>query len=551
MIEKEHFTWMQYGKWKDGSNGIWVHQNDDTYPVSFYRQRSEGNYDPPIQWELPQTRMLIPGKFMDKDHLDFIQVRTQQGQLFSLQPDVEKGSKKRSGGNEKIHSRTLPFSHSQSEYYTGLTTDLDEDGCDELLVAHRDSAEVEVFTFSDGKMFQHESQPTFRDISYLGRPRGVTPKTLGRHQIMAFSATEKMAGISSFGDGKLSFPRLSFSKLRASKHQEVSFIDYKNRAIALRYNSSEDQLYIHLGEQDLRIDIEEPWPERGHAVHLTSLDHPDLILQIPYEGIKIMSWDEGENRYLDASSKWPFFNEESLQDLHLGAISFLPGSEGYMDLTMSQGRMIRRYSFFPEPNIVGQVNLPKVGSISSHHLICQFFPKAEWSLISLDRDRSEIDFFRLKDNTFVWEARHRCQIKNIESLFELKSQQGSSLICLGKGEAEWISMGGGAHGSPVGFPLGIKQKPWQFFRQAEAIHLENGKDIALIYDSKKFTYNFFKLRDDRLGLLASFPVLERKSFRESQTSIGHLRGVLGAPLNKGDKHAIVSLMDDRILIYRR
>ena len=532
--EKENFSWMHWGKWKDGSSGLWVHRTNENQPVSFYRALGECRYDPPIQWKLPQTRMLFPGHFKSQDHFDFIQVRTQQGQLFTLEPrDSDEALKK-----NRLYSRTIPFSHSRSQNFTCLVADLDQNGSDELVVAHRDSAEVEILEFVNGELTQHQSAPSFRDIQWLGKSE--------ENKVLVFSATEQMTGMSSFKHGELSFP-----KLQTPEDETVAFISQQGQSIPLKIDV-EEQLYLTLQQQKYHIDLHDPWPEKGYAVHLTHQEIPDLVLQIPYQGLKLMTWNVEQKLYVNLLPSLPFFDEDTLQDLHLGSLQFLPGKEGQMDMTLSQGRLLRRYRFFPEPTIVSQVNLPKVGSISSAHLICQLFPDSKPTLVSLDRDRSELDFFIQQEESFVWHSRHRCHIQQIDELLELKSPHGSSLICRGKGEAEWIQFGTDhQHKTPLTRSLSQKEESWQFFERAEPIRLESGMDLALIYDSEKSTYNFFRFEEQDFKRIMSFPVLERKSFRDSDDSAGNLRHVLAAPLSEYGKHAIVSLIDDRVLIYRR
>jgi hypothetical protein len=178
-------------------------------------------------------------------------------------------------------------------------------------------------------------------------------------------------------------------------------------------------------------------------------------------------------------------------------------------------------------------------------------PGSEKTLISLDRDRSELDIFIQKGDSFVWDRRYRCDIKHINELLELKSPNGSSLICRGKGEAEWIRFDANQKETPLTHSLAQKEKPWQYFERAETIRLENGRDILMIYDSEKSTYNFYEFKNDHLKPIMSFPVLERKTFRNSDEGVGNLRNVITAPMEAQSKHAIVSLIDDRILIYER
>jgi hypothetical protein len=537
-IEKDGFSWMHWGTWKDGSTGLWVHRTDETQPVSFYRALGECRYDPPIQWELPQTRILIPGHFKSQDHFDFIQVRTQQGQLFALEPKfLESKVDGEVRLEDKLNSRTIPFSHSQSQNFTCLSMDLNKDASEELIVAHRDSAEIESFEFKAGEMIHHPTSPTFRDIQWLGKG--------DQQQVIVFSATEDMTGISSVQDGELSFP-----KLQVSKDKNVGFISYKNKSLALQLDSDE-QLFLTHQQQKHVLQLEEPWPEKGHAVHLTHKKTPDLVLQIPYQGLKIMTWDDQQKLYVDLLPQLPFLDNETLQELHLGAVQFTPGIDGQMDLTLSQGRLLRRYRFHHEPTIVSQINLPRVGSISSSHLMCTLLPGMDSTLVSLDRDRSELDFFTQKGDTFTWHSRHRCNIKGIDELIELKSPLGSSLICRGKGVAEWIYFGPEQQLTPLSQTLFQKEESWQHFERGEPLRLENGLDVALIYDSEKSTYNFYQYEKDEFKRIMSFPILERKSFRDKDEAIGNLRHVLAAPMEKNGKHAIVSLIDDRILVYQR
>jgi|SaaInlStandDraft_1057018.scaffolds.fasta_scaffold08745_3 hypothetical protein len=529
--EKGYFLSMNWGQGNAGKEGLWVSLDKRATPISFYERQGMLEMDYPQHWRVPQTRFTVQGHFFDHEVDDFIQVRSEKGQLFRL--EHEKGME---GQKSDLSSRLIPYAHSDSRRFTFHVSDLDEDGEDELLVAHRDSASLEVVDSEKGSIRPGELMPSYRDVQWLGR---------SGKDILLYSSKEGMAGVSRLEKGKVSFPKLL--KRKEVVVGLVAGIDQKESYPLL---AKDDQLILELGSEFLGIELERPWPSSASMAKLTAKAHPELLLHLPYQGMKIFTWSQERDSYVDFQSELPFFEVEAMEDVKAEMVQTIKGESGIQDLSISQGGFIRRYRCFPETMIVEQINLPRSGSLSSAHIYVDLLPYEGKELVSLDRERKELDVFVRKDKSFEWVTRYRLHIDEPQGLAVFRHKERVELICYGAGESEWIG-----HSKNVDHiqakPLDLREDHWQSYYWGESLRLEKGLDVLALFDANRHYLDLFGYREGKMKRFSSFPILEKRNFRKKGSPVGAIRQMMAASLEEGKKHAILTLLDDRILIYER
>ena len=532
--EQDLFSYMHWGKWKDGSDGLWVHIDNESYPLSFYKALGAMKFDFPVRWHLPQTRFVLPGYFYTRDHLDFLQVRTQKGQLFLVEPAPQLAV-----SAEDFSSRIVPYSHSSSERFTCAFQDINGDNNDEILVAHRDSALMEVMEWSHGQLLPGKMFPALKDVQFIA------PSKDGA--VMSYSSKEGLAGVSAYKNGILSFPALI-----ASSAKIVAYLKSDLQAESLPLTVLDGLCSANVHGQLRATKLAEPWPEDGLAISLTGDKVPELILSIPYRGVIILTWDESSQSYVDLAPRIPFFQKNGFEDFKLEQLGYIKNELGYWDLSISQGSLVRRYRFGEKPIIVEQVNLPRAGSQSASHLYANIIVGGELELISMDRERAEIDMFEKADGLWHWRKSYRLLMKSPLALGKLSHREGTELFIQGRGESEWVQYGRkSAAIEPSTRSLAYEEADWQLNASAEALAVESGLDCATFFDVKKNYMEIFATQQGQLQRKALFPLLEMRQYGANKELVGHVRDIKSARLTKDEKPSFFLLVDNRILIYRR
>ena len=532
--EQDLFSYMHWGKWKDGSDGLWVHINNESYPISFYKALGAMRLDFPVRWHLPQTRFLLPGYFYTRDHLDFLQARTQKGQLFLVEP-----APRLVASAEEFSSRIVPYSHSSSERFTTAFQDVNGDNNEEILVAHRDSALMEVMEWSHGQLLPGKMFPALKDVQFMA------PSKDGG--VLSYSSKEGLAGVSTYKSGILSFPNLI-----ASPAKTVAYIKSDLQGESLPLTVAEGLCSANVQGQLRSTKLAEPWPEDGLALSLTGGKVPELILSIPYRGVVILTWNESAQSYSDLAPNIPFFQKNGFEDFKLEQLAYVKNELGYWDLSISQGSLIRRYRFGEKPIIVEQVNLPRAGSQSSTHLYANMIAGGELELISMDRERGELDMFEKAEGLWQWRKSHQLLMKSPLGLGKLCHREGTELIVQGRGESEWVKYGRqSASIEPSTRSLAYEEADWQLNASAEALPVESGLDCAAFFDIKKNYMEVFAHHQGQLQRKALFPLLEVRQYGADKELVGHVRDIKSARMTKDENPSFFLLVDNRILIYRR
>ncbi len=531
------FRKMFWGNWKD-QKGLWVMLNNNTQPLLFYPQINELRYDFPTRIKVPQTRLLVSGNFKNTENIDFIQIRTRKGQLFELDfygPETP--------GNKKFPyaPSTIPYNRSGSKTFYSMIHDIDKNGSQDLILAHRETAQVEIYLSEKGNLSPSSMHPSYRKINFMhANGKGIQFSSL----------SEGLSGLSHFKNNRISFPKaieakdkvLFYCHLKTLKGESTLSVIEKDKKAFLIHN-----------EQPLAINIQSPFPKNAIATFLTKKKYPELIVEIPYQGIKIYSWDQASKQYEDLTANISFLKNETLAELSLRSIAFIHSENG-TDLSLATGQLIRRYRFSPKAEIINQINLPRPGATSSLHSYVDINNDGQLELISYDGDSGKIDFFDKKntESPYEWQqtlnSNKGCQqLKFITH----KSGQSPDILLLGSKEFQWFRYGKNGPDRPLSNELGIEDSKWQYTNQAYALPLENdGRDHICLMDNNRNYMSLFHLENKKWIKDYSFPIFEEKSYRRNGKNSGP-RQIIAAQLFKNTQPSILLLIHNRILIYDR
>jgi len=531
------FRKMFWGNWKK-QKGLWVMLNNNTQPLLFYPQISELRYDFPNRIKVPQTRLLVSGHFKNSANLDFIQVRTRKGQLFELDfygPETP--------GNKKFPyaPSTIPYNRSGSKSFHSMVSDIDNNGSQDLILAHRESAQIEIYLSENGNLLPSSIHPSYRKINFM--------HTNGE-DVQISSQSEGLSGLAKYRNKRMAFP-----KAIENKEKVLFFVHLKTQNSNNTLSVIEKDKKAHLIHKDqaLAINLPSPFPKNALATFLTGKKHPELILEIPYQGIKIFSWDDQKKQYEDLTTGISFLKNEVLADLTLNSIAFIHTDKS-TDLSLATGQLIRRYRFFPKVEIITQINLPRPGAMSSLHNYVDLNKDGSLELISYDGDSGKLDFFEKAntDSPLEWQqtlnSNKGCQ--QLKFLIHAKGQS-PDIILLGSKEFQWFRHGKNGPDRPHSNELNIEDSKWQYTNQAYALPLDkDGKDHICLIDSNRHYMRFFHYENDKWHKDQSFPIFEEKSYRRSSKSSGP-RQIISAKLHKDNSPSILLLIHNRILIYDR
>ncbi|MBF0196822.1 MAG: hypothetical protein HQL32_03895 [Planctomycetes bacterium] len=533
---KDSFKWMHWGN-ICGQNGLWVHTHNNNYPLVSYKQLEARQYDYPQRIKIPQTRLIIPGNFKSTKQQNFLHIRSEKGQLSEL----EWAEKPQAPHNPfTFHQRTIPYHHSQSRAYSFLSHDMNGDGHSDLLVAHREAALLELFCSTEKSIQPGKTWPSFRHIDYMN---------VEGNQLNVYSRTENLLGQSHYTKGEMSFP-----KLVHHNEELVTLLKRPQQKGYLKLFSQEGQLFTSINSKKLPISLEEPWPEKGIALELKKAEYPELILQIPYQGIKIFSWDSTKESYEDLADTMPFLKSKQLEDLSLNSLSPLPKGDRY-ELSVSEGSLIRIYSLDPY-EIITQINMPEAGSTSSLHRYIDINGSGKNELVSYDSKRKVCDIFSLNNKgTFEKSCTIPLNGSDIYDIipFSHKGHSKKDLIFVGKGEMQWLQ--NNSHQSSLSVnltPLKYRDADWQYSYGIDSAPFEgNGLDSAFTFDSKKHYIEIYSFMKEKWQRKYSFPIFEKRFFRQNKNFQGEVRDMKCHTMSQGSKPSIFLLIHDRILIYQR
>lgn len=536
---KGKFRAMHWGSLKNGSKGLWVQQNDSKKPLLFYKHIEGLLYDYPEKIDLKQTRFLVSGHFRKSNREEFIQVRTQKGQLSIV--DISKKDRRKQLKRFPFFARTIPYANTGSNEFVYLLHDINHDQQKDLVIAHKESAQLEIFfsedgTFKPGKLF-----PCYKAADFLiPHPEGV----------LIASKTEGLIGLSKFDGERLLFP---VAKHEQTTGEVMAFLLHQgqpdNYAQLIK---KEEKVHLKWKDEQLPLQVEEPYPVTGLMVHLKNGKYPELILEIPYQGIRIFGWDDTLNTYTNLVNKLSFLKEDELSNLSLGAIEFIPSGNGKtIDLSLSGPRMIRQYRFTDIPQIIEQVNFPNPNSKSSLHSYVDLDGDQIPELVSYDNALGKIDIFTKDDikHPYRWESRLNAPKSNGTRLMSISNQknQKNDLILAGKGEFQWYSMNTKRLLTATPKALPYKDENWAFSYFGTSLSRKSdGLDSLILLDNRMNYLTMLSWHDNEWKKDYSFPIFNTDTFRKVQ-SLGNARELIATGTDNNRK--LMILVHDRILIY--
>ncbi|MBF0245076.1 MAG: VCBS repeat-containing protein, partial [Planctomycetes bacterium] len=499
------FRSMHWGSPREGLEGLWVQQEDPVAPLLFYRHLEKLRYDYPERIRLPQTRFLVSGRFQEGGRDSFIQVRTQQGQLSAVSFEVDAPTVERSF---PLAPRTIPYTHTGSREFSFLLHDVDRDGLEDLLIAHRESAQLELFLRRGPSFLPGSTSPSYKEADFL------LPDPAG---VLVASKQEGVIGLASWDGERLQFPRAL-----PSVGEVLCFLMAHDTPPGFaQIIAVEGKPVLALGEERLPLQIEEPYPQRGKVVHLRGGSRPELILEIPYRGLRIFGWDSEADSYVDLVKKLSFLKEQELSELTLGALELLPYGKAF-DLSLSGPRMIRRYRFVGEPQVVEQVNLPDPASTSSFHASMDLDQDSLPELISYDGPAGKLDIFTRKgaDQPYQWVRSQSAPGIRGLGLFSADAGKGKGrdILLAGQGEMELFRTETAGLISASTKAIPFCDEEWAFSAEGSALaRSPGGQDTLFLLDNRQ---NYMEMLSCKGGIWQRdcfFPVFVTGSFQQDHT----------------------------------
>lgn len=529
------FSGMKWGKTKSGLNGLWIEIAHPQTPILFYAHHKEIYYEHPSFIKIPQTRFLVSGHFKDREYLDWIQVRTQRGQL--QQVDLTTSIPNHQTQSFSYHKQTIPYFPTKSRRFSFLLHDINRDSATDFLVAHLESAQIEVFLSNKDSWLPSKLFPSYKNIDFL---------LADKKGISLASQSEGLIGHTLMDTQKLSFP-----KARATKYSPIAFLkNFKTSEIEYLFKK-EGQLYLKTQKDELKITMETPFPQKGISIPLSNNAFPELVFEIPYQGLKLFSWNSNDKTYSELKSV--YLKNEILSELNLNTIDFIPNKNTY-DISLTEGNHIRRYRFIPNIHIIEQINNispdSKINLHQYHDLNLDQIPE----LITYDANKGSCDIYEKKNiqAPYQWVQSLEAPRQSVEKLqiFSRFKNSKPEILLLGQGECTWYHQQQKLLITPQFEQLQLGDAEWQYSYIGSAIDWEPQllQKLCLIDSNLNYVDLFSHHSPWKRDL--SFRVFEEKSFQQKNQG-GSIREVTSSHLKNPGLPAQLILVHDRILVYQR
>ena len=547
----------------DGLDDLLLVNWDSSNPFRFRLQNSLGQLGPEIHFSLPPIRSYWADDLDGDRKTEIITVAQKSGRA-QISNFTKKHAETLSGTFLQGQFQVLPSNKTTKARRGILWADINNDQLPDLLVAEPDSGQLTVyFQQKNGELGAPKTFPTLTGVTDLAVADWDGE---GNTSIFLLSADERQVGVTKLdGQGRIPFPTLLPLTGRPLE-LAAGFIEATNKptlAVILDQNDKRFLQLISPAGTTTTQKLSENFKSNptSFAIHDVDQDgHPDLIILIPYEKIKILrqvpdnSFEEYDVAPPGGSVEQPWSSTADID------------GDGKTELLLAQKNFLRAVvlrSDRPKSESQGQSNWffhvkEQINGASSNSRIVGAAPlrngsNAIVSLFLLDAERKSLTLCE-RDGTGVWQVVRNVElpVADFSSLepIALGTKAANSIVFAGLNAIAWMSFQGEtwAFTELDGYETPIKDG---FLTDVVSgdLNQDNRKDLVFLETAKNYLDVVTFEAPHRLVPANRWQVFEERTFRSRRSDGMEPREALIVDVTGDGKNDLVVVVHDRILVY--